>query len=191
MKKVKDEWAPLSAGFMLTSILGFMISIWFVMDLSKTWGFTFTFFFIIMFLASLISMTKANPRTDHLDQLSIHKFEKAYEPFVRKPKKEEKKKGMSWYEPIFFLYLIVWIYYVFNYFAGTLDYTHMYLAIGFLAFNVFFAIYFLVDIFSRESIPIWKQIIYAILIILTAGYGVYFFPIAAIGMIIYYLSIKI
>lgn len=190
MEKVKDEWAPLSAGFMLTSMLGFMISFWYIMDLSKTWGFTFTFFFVIMFLASLISMTKANPRPESLDVLTIHDKEKAYKGIIRTPKKKAKQKGLSWYEPVFFLYLIVWIFYIFAYFAGNIDNTHLYLDIGFLAFNVFFMVFFLVEIFSRESLYVWEQIIYAIAIILTGGYGSYFFPIAGIGLLIYYLSTK-
>jgi hypothetical protein len=44
---------------MVTSIVGFFVSIYFVMSLSKTWGFTFTLFFVMMFIASLISMTYA------------------------------------------------------------------------------------------------------------------------------------
>jgi hypothetical protein len=55
------RYAPLSSGFMLTSILGFFVSIWLVMDWSEKWGFTFATFFVIAFLASIISMTKADP----------------------------------------------------------------------------------------------------------------------------------
>jgi len=50
---------PLRSSFMVTSIVGFFVSIYFVMSLSKTWGFTFTLFFVMMFAASLISMTYA------------------------------------------------------------------------------------------------------------------------------------
>ena len=51
--------APLSAGYMLTSIVGFLISAFYVMPKSNTWGFTFVLFFTLMFIASLISMTYA------------------------------------------------------------------------------------------------------------------------------------
>ena len=52
--------APLSAGFMMTSIVGFLVSIFFVVpQLSERWGFTLVLFFVLMFVASLISMTYA------------------------------------------------------------------------------------------------------------------------------------
>ena len=51
--------APLSWGYMLTSLVGFMISAFYIMPNSKTWGFTFVLFFTLMFVASLISMTYA------------------------------------------------------------------------------------------------------------------------------------
>lgn len=50
---------PLSAGFMLTSILGAMISAKYVYANSPSFGFTFFLFFTIMFIASLVSMTLA------------------------------------------------------------------------------------------------------------------------------------
>lgn len=67
------KYAHLSAGFMLTSIIGFLISIFFVNELSPTWGFTFMLFFVIMFVASMISMTKA-PFTEkeYQEELGIH-----------------------------------------------------------------------------------------------------------------------
>lgn len=61
---------PLSSGFMLTSIVGFLISVFFLFDLGEPhagetytfvqqWGFAFTIFFAVMVVASLISMTYA------------------------------------------------------------------------------------------------------------------------------------
>ncbi len=49
--------APLTGGYMITSILGFIISAIYVFPRSNTWGFTFTIFFALMFVASLIAMT--------------------------------------------------------------------------------------------------------------------------------------
>ena len=49
--------APLSAGFILTSIIGFLISIIYIYPTSGTWGFTFTLFFFLMFVAAMISLT--------------------------------------------------------------------------------------------------------------------------------------
>lgn len=57
MPKKELKVAPLSASFMVTSIVGFFISIVFVANYSRTWAFTFGLFFILMFIASLISMT--------------------------------------------------------------------------------------------------------------------------------------
>jgi formate hydrogenlyase subunit 3/multisubunit Na+/H+ antiporter MnhD subunit len=51
--------APLTGGFMITSIVGFLISAVYVYPNSKTWGFTFAIFFTLMFVASMISMTYA------------------------------------------------------------------------------------------------------------------------------------
>ncbi len=57
--------APLSSGFMLTSIVGLIFTVLFYDKLvamfgeqaGATWGFTLTLFFIILFIASMISMT--------------------------------------------------------------------------------------------------------------------------------------
>ena len=49
--------APLKGGFMITSMVGFLISSIYVYDASPRWGFTFALFFTLMFVASLISMT--------------------------------------------------------------------------------------------------------------------------------------
>ncbi len=58
-KKKELNVVPLSSGFMLTAIVGFIISIMYVYPRNSTWGFTFVLFFILMFVASLISMTYA------------------------------------------------------------------------------------------------------------------------------------
>ena len=60
--------APLSGGYMITSIVGFLISAFLVESTlvkyvsstaAKTWAFTLVLFFTMMFIASLISMTYA------------------------------------------------------------------------------------------------------------------------------------
>jgi formate hydrogenlyase subunit 3/multisubunit Na+/H+ antiporter MnhD subunit len=70
---MKLKYAHLSAGFMLTSIIGFFVSTYFVMKLDETWGFTFTIFFVLMFVSSVISMTQAdfNAKEDK-EELAIH-----------------------------------------------------------------------------------------------------------------------
>ena len=51
--------APLSGGYMLTSIVGFLISAFYILPNSRTWGFTLVLFFTLMFVAAMISMTYA------------------------------------------------------------------------------------------------------------------------------------
>jgi len=75
------HYAPLSSAFMLVSIIGFLLAVWLVMDWSEKWGFTFAVIFVIMFIASIISMTKAEPIDEHMDHLSIHEPHKAYKRY--------------------------------------------------------------------------------------------------------------
>jgi hypothetical protein len=64
---------PFSSGFMLTSILGFFISVFFVMKISLTWGFTFALVFVIFFVSSVVSMShiEAEDR-EAMDKLAMH-----------------------------------------------------------------------------------------------------------------------
>ncbi len=58
---------------MLTSIIGFMVSVLFVMKLSVSWGFTFALFFVIMFIASIVSMSSLEAEDRYgWDELAIH-----------------------------------------------------------------------------------------------------------------------
>ena len=59
--------APLKNSLMAASILGFIISAFYVNTLSRTWGFTFMLFFGLLFIASMISMTYA-PVMPELDK---------------------------------------------------------------------------------------------------------------------------
>jgi len=54
---VLNNVAPLKGGYMITSIVGFIISAVYVFPRNYTWGLTFTIFFTLMFVASMISMT--------------------------------------------------------------------------------------------------------------------------------------
>ncbi|MBS3116880.1 hypothetical protein J4421_04765 [Candidatus Woesearchaeota archaeon] len=53
------EVAPLKASFMIISILGFLITAYIVYPKSKNFGVAFLLVFAAMFVASLISTTKA------------------------------------------------------------------------------------------------------------------------------------
>jgi len=56
--------APLKGSFMLTSILGFIISAIYIYDINAKFGFAFSLVFFLMFVASLISMTYAPVEDD-------------------------------------------------------------------------------------------------------------------------------
>ncbi len=49
--------APLKGSFMIASILGILISFFYILPRNDTWGFLLCSLFVIMFIASIISMT--------------------------------------------------------------------------------------------------------------------------------------
>ena len=59
--KKTNKWkaAPLNSSFMVTAMLGFLISGYWVFPQSKNYGLAFMFVFGAMFVASLVSMTKS------------------------------------------------------------------------------------------------------------------------------------
>ena len=68
-----DKVVPLSSGFMLTSIIGFFVAVFFVWKMSETWGFLFALFFIIMFIASIINMSQLEAADKYdMQELAIH-----------------------------------------------------------------------------------------------------------------------
>ncbi len=60
-RKRVSSWhaGPLKGSFMITAILGLLISVYWVYPQSVNYGIAFMVIFIAMFIASLISMTKA------------------------------------------------------------------------------------------------------------------------------------
>lgn len=64
--------APLPHEWMIISIIGFFISVFQVWQWSKTWGFTFTLFFLLMFLASMVNMSSAGLEKEELLELAVH-----------------------------------------------------------------------------------------------------------------------
>lgn len=63
-REIKYAVAPLSGGFMLTGLLGFIVVSIYTLSgrLDATWGFTFILIFLSMFIASVISITPAFPK---------------------------------------------------------------------------------------------------------------------------------
>lgn len=64
VKRIK-KWraAPLKGSFMVTAILGLLLSYYYVYPVSFNLGLACMIFFVLMFVASLISMTKAPVKT--------------------------------------------------------------------------------------------------------------------------------
>ena len=60
-KKLPSRWhaVPLKGSFMATAMLGFLISAYWVYPRSFNYGIAFMIIFTVMFIAALISMTKA------------------------------------------------------------------------------------------------------------------------------------
>lgn len=81
------KYAPLRTSFMATSIIGFFVSVFYVYGISPKWGAAFSILFFAMFIASFISMIKANPDAQ-LRALPI----KSHTVIRRKNKKRSAKK---------------------------------------------------------------------------------------------------
>jgi hypothetical protein len=65
--------APLPHEWMIISIIGFFVSLLQVYPyMSVKWGFAFMVFFVIMFIASMVSITNATTEKDHIDALASH-----------------------------------------------------------------------------------------------------------------------
>jgi hypothetical protein len=58
-KDKKWHAVPLKASFMVTAMLGFLVSAYWVYPQSFNYGLTFMVVFAVMFVASLVSMHKA------------------------------------------------------------------------------------------------------------------------------------
>ncbi|PIN76053.1 hypothetical protein COV18_01365 [Candidatus Woesearchaeota archaeon CG10_big_fil_rev_8_21_14_0_10_37_12] len=61
IKKGKLQYTPLKGSFLATSIIGFLFSAILLPKYSITWAFTFAIVFVLMFIASMISMNRAEP----------------------------------------------------------------------------------------------------------------------------------
>mgnify|MGYP003997598365 FL=1 len=60
-KRAPRKWhaVPLKGSFMASAMLGFFISAYYVYPKTFNFGVTFMFIFALMFIAALVSMTKA------------------------------------------------------------------------------------------------------------------------------------
>lgn len=55
----KRKVATLKASFLFISMVGFLISVIYINDISRDWGFAFGLLFVCMFIASFVSMQYA------------------------------------------------------------------------------------------------------------------------------------
>jgi hypothetical protein len=69
---MENRFVPLPHEWMLVAIIGFFITIFEVWRWSKTWGFAFVCLFIIIFIASLLSMNAAGTSEEEMIELAIH-----------------------------------------------------------------------------------------------------------------------
>lgn len=62
-KRLRYQTTPLSGGFMLTSLLGFLVVTIYTIygRINLTWGFTLDLIFVIMLIASVVSITPSFP----------------------------------------------------------------------------------------------------------------------------------
>ena len=92
----KTNIAPLTGGYMMTSIVGIIISLIYVFPRSSQWGFAFTAFFVMMFIASMISMTygpeEAMLHAGHHRERREKRKAMKKTPIRAKPKTKKKKK---------------------------------------------------------------------------------------------------
>ena len=63
-KRIKYQTIPLSNGFMITAMLGFLVVTVYTLygKINLAWGFAFDLIFVIMFIASVVSITPSFPR---------------------------------------------------------------------------------------------------------------------------------
>ena len=64
---MKPKIAPLNTTFFIASIIGFLISIFYVPQFSPSWAFAFAALFFLMFIASTISMFRGGPPRAELE----------------------------------------------------------------------------------------------------------------------------
>lgn len=166
--KTPLNYAPLSSGFMLISIIGFLVSVFMVMGWSESWGFTFALVFTLMFIASFVSMTKAEPIPEHMEKLQIT-------PKIVYKKRDTSPHyvGIHWYEPLLIAYFAVWLFFIYQSFAGKLDKINTWVATIFLFITIGLMIFFIEDSISNERLKPWQQLVFTVLLVFTAGLGIF------------------
>ncbi len=87
---MRGKPAPLNAAFMLTAMLGFLISVVYVRKIDLSWAVAFAIVFFIMIIAALIAMVQAPVKGQLMPRLE-REFPGPKMPAKRKPVKKAKK----------------------------------------------------------------------------------------------------
>lgn len=182
---MKESWVPLSSGFMATSIIGFFVALW-AFDWSTngglTWGFTFMLFFLIMFFASIISMTKAEPIPEHMEELAIHEHykhrtrEAEFKGLLNKLSEGPKEKNhIIWQDFVLLLYAAFYVYYI----AMALSYPAFIatsiLAIPFFVLTGVIIIWMIIDAITSEKLGLLGKTVFTLVMIIFGGLGVFIY----------------
>lgn len=179
------RWAPVSSSFMAVSIIGFIVSLYILnlgYEITFKWGVTLILFFVMMFIASVISVSKAEPIPSHMDELAIHEHHKRRRTDAKFHLLHQKledninppKKGYTWQDTVMILFTLMTIYSIvmtmINPLSVMTTISHIILAITFA-----FVIYSIIDIFSSQKLGLFLAIIFTILVIMLGGIGVIIF----------------
>jgi hypothetical protein len=121
-----------------------------------------------MFISSFVSMTKAEPISEHMEVLAIH------EP-KRIPKRKDHSPhftGVHWYEPLLILYTALWVFFFYMTAAGKVGELNQAFTVLFLLITVVLMVFFIVDAISSDRLTRWEQLIFTVILVFTAGAGI-------------------
>lgn len=176
------RFAPLSSSFLAASIIGFLVSVWFIMDWSESWGFAFATVFVLMFISSMVSMVKAEPVIYHMRELAVHEHSQQYRAIENGPKWLEKKKfEFTWVDPLFTIYFIAAVLYLLNGLSYSAKPVTPALFVGILVITIIIGIAMIVEVISSERMKWHWQSLLTIFIIVTGP----------VGMLVYYVIRKV
>ena len=146
------------------------------MDWSEAWGFTFVLMSIIMFISSIISMSKAEPIPSHMNELAIHDPERKKKVISDEPKVKIEMPEPKWYDAAFLAFVLLTGYFLYNALTlSTAKVNPTWFAVILTAY-IILLIFFVVDALSNPKLNTGQQVLF-VLFMLALG---------PIGMLAYY-----
>ncbi|MCF7871871.1 hypothetical protein K9L97_02450 [Candidatus Woesearchaeota archaeon] len=181
----QERYVPLTSGFMAIAIIGFFISIWLPIDTLQlspdtelSWRFTFALFFVLMFIASMITMTRAEVTRTHMRELEMHeevhkkreigKLHKIVHEINKKPLK------LIWQDIIIFLFLIAYIYFGIAQITPIMH-IHVFVNMAFYGITLFLVLTIILDTITSEKLTAIQKTIISLCLIFLGGLGVVIF----------------